>query len=144
MRKALLSTAVAAVLAAGLALAPQALAGEGPYTIAASGVPGRGVTSVAWIGCNQAVVSTPINGVDARVVSAAPYAGKTISISWAATAAAPSPGGLYASFQDSRCVGIAADSRSHTPGTWTFVVPSNARWMVISALGTANVTFRIL
>ena len=133
-----------AVAAGALAFVPAASA-EGPYTITSSGAYGSSAAETAFVGsgCNDAVGSSAVNGLDARILNISHRAGSRITINWTS----PVPGGvgsLAATFYSPGCTRMGATIASPTaPGSWAVDVPGGARWISVASAGKANVTFTI-
>lgn len=96
-------------------------------------------------GCNTALVSSPLNGLDAKIVSAAPYAGKTVMVSWTATvdwAASTGVAYLFAGW-DSRCNEVGFEGVPAGTRAWKVAVPAGLKWMVVQTTVSADLTVTI-
>lgn len=134
-----------------LGLAPMltgapAHAAKGPYTIYASGVAPAYPSSLVGIltGCTDTFMTSPANGIDSYLAKVDEYANKPLTIHWDSPAVAPSAGSLASSYYDIACQRIPqfGDSSS-TPGDWVQKVPLSAKFLLVTATGTGDVTFSL-
>lgn len=141
------ATAAVGLLALSGALAP-AEAGSGPYNIKGGALAFTSATKTAFekSGCSNLT----LNGVDAQVVDISGYAGRPAIIDWRATAVPFAGFGATSSLQvfffSASCapVGLGVNAPRPTPGAYAVSVPGDARWIVVTPMFLADVTFSIL
>lgn len=138
-----------AVVMAMIVAAPDAKA-AGPYTIAGPGTSPFPATVLAWdlSRCNTAILNSPANGVEARIVDVSAFAGKTIRLTWTHLYSAAAPGtGLFfqAKFYKPNCDGFGVGSLDWNinKNTMTMAVPAGVKWGAFSSLASAQISFTI-
>lgn len=141
-RIACIAAASAAVAAAWPAQA------AGPYTIRGGG--GQAASTGGFVmsaargpACNASVTQHPGQGVDSQTLGASGFAGKRVNLNWNAE---DDRGGLEVAFYDGACnMAITAGQSTYSanPGVWNFLVPAEARWIVVTSSYAFNVTFSI-
>lgn len=100
-------------------------------------------TAFATSGCNPGQLGVDVQGKDAYVLDARPYAGTTIATTWTAEAAAD--GRSYVSFYDQYCnyfTRFRTEPWSDATSA-TISVPAPTRWMVFTAELKRGITFTI-
>ena len=99
--------------------------------------------SFSSTGCDPSSLSSELQGVDAYVLDARPYAGTTITTQW--TAAAGLAGRSYVNFYGQYCNGFTAFRTEPwtTSTTSAVTVPAQAHWMVFTAELKKDISFTI-
>ncbi|MGQ0432455.1 MAG: hypothetical protein ACT452_08625 [Microthrixaceae bacterium] len=138
-----------AVLLGLIVAVPNAQA-AGPYTIAAPGTTPFSATVLAWDAsrCNPTILTSPLNGVEARIVNVSAFAGRTIRLTWTHIGSAAAPGlGLHfqAKAYTASCSGSGIGSLDWSPtkNTMTMPVPAGTKWMSFTSLASAQISFTI-
>lgn len=139
-------TAFLLVLVVGAAAGWPANAAE--YTI--KGGTGVALSSGGFImsgargpACNAALVQHPGQGVDSYLLDVSSFAGRRINLNWRAD---QDLGGLDVAFYKNTCdVTIINGQAPHAqnPGTWSLLVPGDAKWILVAPSYAFNVTFSI-
>lgn len=152
MRLARVALAAAAVaLASPFSHGPAQAAG--PYNIAGSNL-GFSATEIAWgvQSCNSSFISSPANGLDARVINASAFAGKSVTITWATPASAVAKGfGLsnILTTYNSACVSTTFSGQGidplnpNGPNSMRATLPTNTKYLLVRGFGSANINFTI-
>jgi hypothetical protein len=140
-------TAFVAPLAAVLAFSATPSHAAERFTILAGGTSPYSPLRLAFkpSGCNASLVSSPLNGIDSKIVSAAPYAGKNINVSWSATfdvAGSTGVAFLFSSWNgacnENILTGVNGGSR-----TWRIAMPADAKWIAVQTTVSANLEVTI-
>lgn len=141
MRRVSAALAMLVGLFASFVDAPAARSAGGG-TILASGTFSLTVTHQAFrsSSCSRTVVDTPgLNGYDAKIVDISPDANRMVTFSWSGV----SPiGAVTISIYDggAPCRLMGNTMTVNSPSISLFI-PPGAKWMVVEAQNTANVTF---
>lgn len=139
--------ACALALAAAMALVEPARAN--PHSIALGAAPGFSAVRTTFVQqrCAAALVSSPSNGTDARIIDASGLAGFWANVGWQGTKLVPNDSSyLTAAFIDGNCLVTGSSPASPgaaNPGSWQFFVPHGTRWLVVEAAKVANISFSI-
>jgi hypothetical protein len=145
-----------AVLFAVLGAQAPAPAVTGTYDIKTA-TPFVSVTEQSFKGassaqCNESIVSSPVNGYDARVIRLpAADQNQSIEVSWNVTPGTGNNqstgilgGGLFADVYGANCAqSISTASGGNSPKAFRIGVPAGGTWLIVKANNVYGVTFSL-
>jgi hypothetical protein len=132
----------------GVLVATPAHAGDS-YTITAAGN-GQGAGALDLLmqasKCSPTVINSQANGLDARVLPAAPYRGRRVKFTWTAAASSPTSSGSVGqvfSF-DAGCSSTNLGRTTDAPGrNWYVDIPPSAEWLVVHGDQAVSIVFTV-
>lgn len=138
--KTLFRVAVATPLAGALLLSQPAQAASYTITSGTSFFGSSTRTVFAATKCDPEGPAKSLNGTDARFVSVSDFANRTVSVTWRGAAA----GGSLRPYLYTHSCGLLLDPGNPNAAGGTFNLRiSSAKWLVMEAVGNANISFEL-
>lgn len=145
--KKLAAAAALLVAGTGAVLAPSAQAATATFTLKAGAFAPYGSAAQAWKAskCNTAVIGSPADGIESKILDARPFANRVTKVSWTGTFDLNGGTGVAMTMHtyDAGCTETTIGASPAGLRKWSLTVPANARWIVIQADKAVDLTVTV-